>query len=147
MITYEVSMASTVWASRGSAQDQQPRDRTGTTKVTARTRLEKTLQVFGEPARSVCCGSRIVTRDIPYPLSNGFGGWALDELAENCRSAGDGAGWPTETMWRQRERTANTTLGLGREAKEEDDDGDITRREAERALLSRPIIRLECRMF
>jgi hypothetical protein len=50
-------------------------------------------------------------------------------------------------MWRQRERTANTTLGLGREAKEEDDDGDITRREAERALLSRPIIRLECRMF
>lgn len=71
MITYEVSVASTVWASRDSAQDQQPRDRTGTVKVTAQPRLEKTLQVFGEPARSVCCGSRIVTRDVPDRLSNG----------------------------------------------------------------------------
>jgi hypothetical protein len=40
MITYEVSVASTAWASRDSAQDQQLRDRTGTAKVTGQPRLE-----------------------------------------------------------------------------------------------------------
>jgi phage pi2 protein 07 len=74
LVTYEVFVASTVWASRDSAQDQQPRDRTRTEKVTTRPRLEKTLQVFGEPARSVYYGNRIVTRDVLDRLSNGFGG-------------------------------------------------------------------------
>jgi hypothetical protein len=60
---------------------------------------------------------------------------------------GDGAGRQTETMWRQRESAANTTLGLGREAKGVDDDGDNIRRETKRALLLRSILRLECRMF
>lgn len=46
-----------------------------------------------------------------------------------------------ETVWRQRERAANTgtsrwDLGLGREAKGEDDDGDITRRDAEGAVIA-----------
>lgn len=38
-------------------------------------------------------------------------------------------------------------MELEREAKGEEDDGDNTRREIERALLSRPVLRLEYRMF
>ena len=61
---------------------------------------------------------------------------------------GNGAGRPMETVWRPVEGEGGEHgVGTWEGGKGEEDDGDNTRRETERALLSRPVLRLECRMF
>lgn len=88
-----VSVASAAWASRGGAQDQQPRAGTA-----AASTLGRTLEAIGEPespshqsqvsssssfgrkvarSRSVGCGSRSFSGDFLERLSNGFGDCTL----------------------------------------------------------------------
>jgi hypothetical protein len=132
-------VASTAWASRDGAQDQQSRDRTGTAKVTG----------LGGHAWKDTAGFRRARALRVLQQSHHHRGLIRSPLqwlrqlsirrAENCLRVGDGAGRPTEMVWRQRAVNMVTwrwDLGLGREAKGDDDDGDITRREAEGAVIA-----------